>query len=101
MVLWTGMFGDVSVSGVSDTDVSGIDTVVAGAVIGCLCDPDGVSRGDIVVSVDYMSLSGGVDAVVSSLWVVSIRCWKLVSSTCVVLTQWCLVLTSLCVVSTR
>ena len=32
-----------------------------------LCDVDSVSRGDIVVSLDDMSLSGGGDAVVSSV----------------------------------
>ena len=71
------------VSGGGDTDVSGIDTVVS------VADTDWVSRGDIVVSVDYMSMSGGGDAlyrVLTSLCVVSIRCWQLVSSTCVVLT---------------
>ena len=114
------------VSGVGDMDVSGIDTVVSGAVSGGLCDIDsvsgggdtGVSRvntvvsddldnvsgGDIVVRISDMSLSGGGDAVVlvlTGLCVASIRCWQIVSSTCVVLTQWCLVLTSLCVVTPR
>ena len=31
--------------------MSGIDTVVSGAVSGCLCDLDSVLRGDIVMSV--------------------------------------------------
>ena len=57
--------GDVTVSGGGDTDVSGIVTVVSGAVSGCMGDPDSVSRGDIIVSVDEMSLSEGGDAVVS------------------------------------
>ena len=52
------------VSGDGDTDVSGVDTVVSGAVSGCLCDFDSVSRGDLVVHVGEMSLSGGGDAVV-------------------------------------
>ena len=49
------------VSGGYDTDVSGVDTVVSGA------DTDRMSRGDIVVTVDEMSLSGGGDAVVSGV----------------------------------
>ena len=36
--------GDMSLSGVCDTDVSGVDTMVAGAVRGCLCDLDCVTR---------------------------------------------------------
>ena len=36
--------------------MSGVETVVAGAVKECLCDLDGVSRGDIIVSIDDMSL---------------------------------------------
>ena len=55
------------VSGDGDTDVSGVDTVVSGAVSGCLCDFDSVSRGDLVVHVEEMSLSGGGDAVVSGV----------------------------------
>ena len=35
--------GDVSVSGGSDTGVSGVDTVVSDAASGCLCDLDSVS----------------------------------------------------------
>ena len=38
--------------------------VVSGAVSGCLCDLDRVSRGDMVVSFDEISLSGGGDAIV-------------------------------------
>ena len=50
--------GDVSVSSRgSDTEVSGVDTVVSGAVSGCMCDLDSVSRGDIIVRVGEMSLS--------------------------------------------
>ena len=57
-----------NVSGGGDTDVSGVDTVVPGAVSGCLCDPLTVSRGDIVVPVGEMSLSGDRgDAVVSGV----------------------------------
>ena len=37
------------------------------AVSGCLCDLDSVSQGDLVVRVGEMSLSGGGDAVVSSV----------------------------------
>ena len=59
--------GSVSVSGGGDTDVSSVDTVVSGAVSGCLYDLGSVPRGDIVVSLDEMSLSGGDDAVVSGV----------------------------------
>ena len=55
------------VSGGGDTDVSGVDTVVSGAVSGCLCDIDSVSRGDLVVHVGDMSLSGDGDAFVSGV----------------------------------
>ena len=55
------------VSGGGDTDVSGVDTVVSDAVSGCLCDIDSVSRGDLVVRVVEMSLSGGGDAVVTGV----------------------------------
>ena len=48
-----------SVSGGGDTDVSGVDTAVSDA-----CDIDSMSRGDIVVCVGEMSLSGDGDAVV-------------------------------------
>ena len=45
--VWSGVVSryvdDVSVSGGGDTDASGIDTVLAGAVSRCLCDPDSVS----------------------------------------------------------
>ena len=47
--------------------MSGVDTVVSDAVSGCLCDIDSVSRGDLVVRVGEMSLSGGGDAVVSGV----------------------------------
>ena len=47
--------------------MSGVDTVVSGAVSGCLCDLDIVSRGDLVVRVGDMSLSGGGDAFVSGV----------------------------------
>ena len=47
-----------SVSG-GDTDVSGVDTTVSDA-----CDIDSMPRGDMVVRVGEMSLSGGGDAVV-------------------------------------
>ena len=55
--------GSVSVSG-GDMDVSTADTVVSVAVRGCLYDLGSGARGDIVVSLDEMSLSGGSDAVV-------------------------------------
>ena len=55
------------VSGGGETDVSVVDTVVSGAVSGWHCDLDGVSRGDLVVRVGEMSLSGGGDAVVSGV----------------------------------
>ena len=45
---------------VGDVSVSSrvvFDTVVSGAVSGCLCDIDSVSRGDIIVRVGEMSLS--------------------------------------------
>ena len=51
--------GDVSVPCVGDVELYGVDTVVPGA------DLDSVSRGDLVVRVGEMSLSGGGDAVVS------------------------------------
>ena len=47
--------------GGGDPDLSDVDTVVSAAISGCMCDLDRVSRGDIVVSLDDMSLSGGVD----------------------------------------
>ena len=47
--------------------MSGVDTVVSGAVSGCLCDIHSVSRGDIVARVGEMSLSGGGGAVVSGV----------------------------------
>ena len=59
--------GDVSVPCGGDVKLCGVDTVVPGAVSGCLCDLDSVSRGDLVVRVDEMSLSGGGDAVVSGV----------------------------------
>ena len=46
-------------SGGCDMDVSGIDTVVSGAVSECLCDIDSVSRGEVLVRVGEMPLSGG------------------------------------------
>ena len=52
------------VPGGGDTDVSGVNTVLSGAVTGCLCNLDSVSRGDIVVRIGEMSLSGGRDAVI-------------------------------------
>ena len=55
------------VSGDGDTDVSGVDKVVSGAVSGCLCDFDSVSRGDLVVHVGEMSLSGVGDAIMSGV----------------------------------
>ena len=75
------------VPGGGDTDMSGVDTVLSGAVSGYMCDIDSLSRGDLVMRVGEMSLSGGGDSdtVVSG---VSILCWQMVSSTCVVLTQW-------------
>ena len=51
-----------STQGGDDTDVSGVDTVVAGAFSGCMCDLDSVSRGDVLVRVGEMSLPGGGDA---------------------------------------
>ena len=79
------------VSGGSDTDVSGEDTVVSGAVSGCLCDLDSVSRGGIVVCVLVRCRCQVVAMqscrVLRSLCVMSIRCWQMVSSTCVVLTD--------------
>ena len=59
--------GDVSVSCGSDMDLYGVDTVLSGAVSGGRCDLDSVSRGDLVVRVGEMSLSGGLDAVVSGV----------------------------------
>ena len=59
--------GDVSLSDDGDTDGSGVDTVVSGAVSVCMCDLDRVSRGDIVMSVDDMSLQGGGGAMVSGV----------------------------------
>ena len=56
--------GDVSVPCGDDVELCGVDTVVSGAVSGCLCDIDSVSRGDLVVGVGEMSLSGSGDAVV-------------------------------------
>ena len=47
--------------------MSSVDTVVSDAVSGCLCDIDSVSRGDLVVRVGEMSLSGGGDAAVSGV----------------------------------
>ena len=47
--------------------MSSVDTVVSDAVSGCPCDIDSVSRGDLVVRVGEMSLSGGGDAVVSGV----------------------------------
>ena len=62
----SGMCDLGRVSGGGDMDVSGVDMVgVTGAVSGCMCDLDGVSRGDLVVRVGEMSLSEGGDAVVS------------------------------------
>ena len=74
-VVFTVLSGAVSggrcdlgrVSGGGDTDVSGVDTVVSGALSGCLCDLDSVSRGDLVVRVGEMSLSGCGDALVSGV----------------------------------
>ncbi len=57
--------GDVSVPCGGGVELCGADTVVPRAVSGCLYDLDSVSRGDLVVRVDEMSLSGGGDAVVS------------------------------------
>ena len=54
--------GEMSLSGGGDMDVSGVDTVVSGAVSGYMCDLDSVSRGDLVARVGGMSLSGGGDA---------------------------------------
>ena len=47
------------------SDVSGVDTYVSSAVSGYLFDFDSVTRGDIGVSIDQISLSGSGDAVVS------------------------------------
>ena len=58
---------DVSVSCGCDIELCGFDTVLSAAVIGGLCDLDDVSRGDLVVRVGEMSLSGGGDAVVSGV----------------------------------
>ena len=57
--------GDVSVSCGGDMELRGVDTMLSGAVSGCLCDLDIVSRGDLVVRVGGMSMSGGGDAFVS------------------------------------
>ena len=54
-----------SVSGGGDTGVSGVDTVVLAANCGYMCDIDSVPRGDMIVSIDEMSLPGGCVAVVS------------------------------------
>ena len=59
--------GDVPVSEGGYTDVSGVDTVVSGAVYGYLCYLARVSRGDTAMSVDDMSLSGGGGAAVSGV----------------------------------
>ena len=58
---------DMSVPCGGDVELCGVDTVVPGAVSGCLCALDSVSRGDLVVRVDEMSLSRGGDAVVSGV----------------------------------
>ena len=47
--------------------MSNVDTVVSVAVSGCLYDLGSGARGDIVVSLDEMSLSGGDDAVVAGV----------------------------------
>ena len=98
------------VTGVGDTGVSGVETLVSatvsgslcdidrvsgdvdivlsGAVSSGLCDLDRVSRGDLVERVGDISFSRGGDAIIrmlTSLCVVPIRCWQLVSSTRVVL----------------
>ena len=59
--------GDVSVPCGGGVELCGVDTVVPRAVSGCLYDLDSVSRGDLVVRADEMSLSGGGDAVVSGV----------------------------------
>ena len=56
-----------AVSGGGDTAVSGVETVVSGAVGVCLCDLDNVSPGAIVVRVGETSLSGCGDEVVSGV----------------------------------
>ena len=55
------MYEPDRVSRGGDTDVRGVDTVVSCA------DTDRLSLGDIVVSVDEKSLSGGCDAVISGV----------------------------------
>ena len=55
------------VSGGGDTDMGSVDTMVSDAVSGCLCDIDSVSRGDLVLRVGEMTLSGGGDVVVSGV----------------------------------
>ena len=55
------------VSGSGDTDVSGVDPVVSGAVSVCVSDLDSVSQGDTVVCVGEMFLSRGCDAVGSGV----------------------------------
>ena len=59
--------GDVSVPCGGDVELCGVETMVPGAVSGCQCDIDSVSRGDLVVRVGEMSLSGGGDGVVSGV----------------------------------
>ena len=59
--------GDMSVPCGGDVELRGVDTVEPGAVSGCQCDLDSVSRGDLVVRVGEMSLSGDGDAVVSGV----------------------------------
>ena len=59
--------GDMSVPCGDDVELCGVDMVEPGAVSGCQCDLDSVSRGDLVVRVGEMSLSGGGDAVVSGV----------------------------------
>ena len=59
--------GDVSVPCGGDVELCSVDTVVPGAFSGCQCDLDSVSRGDLVVRVGDMSLSGGGDAFVSGV----------------------------------
>ena len=48
-----------------DMELSGVDTVVSGAVSGGLCDLGSLSPGVMVVRVGDMSLTGGGDTVVS------------------------------------
>ena len=55
------------VSGGGDTELSDVDTVVSGDVSGCMCDLDSVSRCDVVVRVGEMSLAGGGGTVVSGV----------------------------------